>query len=356
MIKHRCNKCKQFLGLSSDSCSCGWHVSGRKDLWGIKYIDNRRISKRFGFITRIEAEQLHSAWLDSLFNPPNDTKADVITVERAISVYLEYLQGRGSRYYKDTQRMLNRLGKVAGLETKLNKIDVNLAREFQRRIVDAGATLATADRHIAMAKAMFSYAAPDLPNPFKRVTMYRPDNTIIRMLTEDEEIRILNAAKALSDWRLPWTYHYVLIAMRTGLRKQNILRLSWDEVDLRKKLLSVRQKGDRRHIVPMASDVFELMYHTTKTCEWCFPNKETGNPYWDFKRKWEHVKRLAKIDSGFRFHDLRHHVASMLIRNVRNPLIVQSILGHSDLRITQRYMHAFSDELAQAVETLVAEK
>lgn len=357
MIKHRCNQCKAFLGLAEDDCKCGWHVSSRKDLWGVKYLNEQRYTKRFGFITRIEAEQLHAKWLDSLFTPSVPTKPeDTITVEQGISVYLDYLQGKGSRYYKDVQRMLNRLSKVAGPQLLLNQIDVNLAREFQRRIVDAGAHLSTADRHIAMAKAMYSYAAPDLPNPFKRVTMFHPDNVVVKMLTEDEEGRVLNAAKALSDWRLPWTYHYVLIAMRTGLRKQNVLRLSWEEVDLRQKILKVRQKGDRRHTIPMASDVFDLLYNTTKTCEWCFPNQETMQPYWDFKRKWAHVKRLAKIDSSFRFHDLRHHVASMLIKNTHNPLIVQSILGHSDIRITQRYMHAFSEEMAQAVETLVQKK
>ena len=353
MIKHRCNKCRTFLGLGEDSCKCGWHVSGRKDLWGIKYLNDKRHTRRFGFVPRIEAEHLHAQWLDSLFTPAQTHGEEYVAVAEAISVYLDYLSGRGSSYYKDTSRMLRRLIVVVGADTRVNQVTVAMAREFQRRIVDAGAHLSTCDRHIAMAKAMFSYAAPELPNPFKRVSMFHPDNTVIRMLTEDEEAKVLSAAKALSDWRLPWTYHYILIAMRTGLRKQNVLRLSWEEVDLRHKTLRVRQKGDRRHTVPMASDVFDLMYCTTKTCEWCFPNPETQKPYWDFKRKWAHVKRLARIDSSFRFHDLRHHVASTLMKNTHNPLVVQSVLGHSDIRVTQRYMHAFQDEMANAVETLV---
>jgi integrase len=310
-----------------------------------------------GFVTRIEAEQLHAEWLDSLFNPKEkNNAAEAVSLEKAISVYLDYLSGRGSTYWKDVNRMLTRLSKVVGASTRLDQIDVSQAREFQRRIVAAGAGLSTADRHVAMAKAMYSYCAPDTPNPFKRVDMYHPDNLVIRLLSPDEESRLLDAAKSISDWRLPWVYHYVLIAMRTGLRKQNILRLRWDEVEMNRQRISVRQKGNRRHAVPMASDVIDLLRSTTPTSEWCFPNKDTGRPYWDFKRKWAHAKRLAQVDSSFRFHDLRHHVASRLMSATRNPLIVQSVLGHSDIRITQRYMHAWQSEMSDAVETLVQKK
>ena len=353
MIKHRCNQCRTFLGLGEESCKCGWRVSGRRDLWGVKYTDNQRHTRRFGFVTRIEAEQLHAQWLDSLFSPVETQREEHVAVAEAISVYLDYLSGRGSSYYKDVARMLKRLSVVVGSETRLNQVTVAMAREFQRRIVDAGANLSTCDRHVAMAKAMFSYTAPELPNPFKRVKMFHPDNLVIRMLKPEEELRVLEAAQRVSLFRVPWIYHYVLIAMRTGLRKQNIMRLRWDEIDFHQRSLTVRQKGDRRHRVPMASDIQELLRNTPKEAVWVFPNKLTGMPYMDFAKSWRAVKLMARIDPAFRFHDLRHHVASMLIKNTHNPLVVQSVLGHSDIRVTQRYMHAFQDEMANAVETLV---
>lgn len=352
MIKHRCNKCKNFLGLSEDSCQCGWHTSGRKDLWFIKTVEGKRYTKRAGFITRIEAELLHGQWVDELFEPTPESK-DLMSVGEAVSVYLEYLQGKGSRYCKDTERMLNRLSKVVGHNTPLNKIDVASAREYQRRIVNAGANLSTADRHVAMAKAMFNYVAPDTPNPFRRVNMFNPDNIVIRMLEPEQERKLLDVAERVSLMGLPWIYHYILIAMRTGLRKQNILKLRWVEIDFKTKFIIIRQKGDRRHSVPMSSDVAALMANTPRESKWCFPNKNTGLPYTDFQKTWRTCKALAKVEMDFRFHDLRHHVASKLMSNTRNPIIVQSILGHSDIRITQRYMHTWSVEMAEAVESLV---
>lgn len=121
-------------------------------------------------------------------------------------------------------------------------------------------------------------------------------------------------------------------------------------------MFTVRQKGDRRHVVPMASDVHELMDETLPQSAWCFPNTKTELPYGDFAKTWTALKMKAAIDPDFRFHDLRHHVASMLIKHTGNPVIAQSILGHSDIRVAQRYMHLFATELAQAVEKLVIQK
>ena len=207
-------------------------------------------------------------------------------------------------------------------------------------------------RNVLVGDGIYAFGEGDLIH-IKKLQRHGP---IIRMLEPDEERRLLAAAEQFALFRHPWIYHYVLIAMRTGLRKQNILRMRWDEVDLRKRMFTVRQKGDRRHVVPMASDVHELMDETLPQSAWCFPNTKTELPYGDFAKTWTALKMKAAIDPDFRFHDLRHHVASMLIKHTGNPVIAQSILGHSDIRVTQRYMHLFATELAQAVEKLVIQK
>lgn len=354
MIKHRCPNCRTFLRYETTRCQCG-NVITRKDIWFMRVIGPKRYTKHAGIIPKQEADILHGKWLDELFEPPAAKEAR-ITIEDALSVYLDYLDKTGSKYGYDVKRFVGRLIKVIGVNTLLTEITAGMCREFQRRIVNAGAALSTADRHVAMCKAMFSYVLPDHPNPFKRVDMFHPDNTVVRMLTPIQETRLLDAAKTLSAWRVKWIYHYIVIALNSGMRKNNITHLAWPEVDVRNAIFSVRQKGNKRLILPMSSVLVDMIAGVEKQSEWLFPNPQTGKPYLDFHKTWVECKRLAEIPMEFRFHDLRHHVATKLAKETRNPLLVQTILGHSDLRVTQKYMHAFSSDVRDAIETLIVTK
>jgi integrase len=84
-------------------------------------------------------------------------------------------------------------------------------------------------------------------------------------------------------------------------------------------------------------------------------------PLTDFRRRWQRVmvasginKKDGKRGENFTFHDLRKEFASELIRKNVNPNIVQKLFAHSDMSITNVYMHSEMDELKAAVNTLDA--
>ena len=62
---------------------------------------------------------------------------------------------------------------------------------------------------------------------------------------------------------------------------------------------------------------------------------------WDMTRTWRTALRRAGL-LGFRFHDLRHSAASMLVQSGANLSEVAQRLGHKDIRMTQRYSHIHS--------------
>jgi integrase len=65
-------------------------------------------------------------------------------------------------------------------------------------------------------------------------------------------------------------------------------------------------------------------------------------------KAWASLCRLAKV-TNFRFHDCRHHVASRLVQQGVPLNTVRALLGHGDLKMTLRYAHLASDDLAAAV-------
>lgn len=79
--------------------------------------------------------------------------------------------------------------------------------------------------------------------------------------------------------------------------------------------------------------------------------KKDGSPINDIKTTWlKAVKRTCITD--FRFHDLRHTAASHLVMSGADMLTVASLLGHKDLKMTQRYAHLSANHKQKAVEVL----
>ena len=82
-----------------------------------------------------------------------------------------------------------------------------------------------------------------------------------------------------------------------------------------------------------------------------FINSGTGKPYTDIKHSFTTVLKEAKIDN-FRFHDLRHTVATRLVEKGIDLVVVKEILGHSKIETTMRYAHAVPKRKLDAINVL----
>ena len=166
----------------------------------------------------------------------------------------------------------------------------------------------------------------------------------VAYLKAEERGTLLDACLAQSAT----SHHIVAFATLTGGRLSEILNLRWGNVDLRRRIISFRKtkSGKIRH-VPVNPDLYALLMRMEPATD---PNAPLFDPAWNgrwvstaFHRIATGTKRKGEtvpgIKPGFRFHDLRHDVASWLsMRNV--PIrAVQTLLGHNDLRMTERYSH-----------------
>lgn len=211
------------------------------------------------------------------------------------------------------------------------------------------------------------------------------ENAVVRYLSEDEEAR-LRAALAARDhsrratresansWRRERGYEewpaygvytdhltpLVLLAVNTGVRRGELLQLRWRDVDLQRRLLTVRGEGAKtgqtRH-VPLNSESVDVMKAWRPVAfepdSYVFGGALASQPLVAIRKSWTNVLKAAKV-KGFRFHDLRHTFASKLVMAGIDLNTVRELLGHKSIAMTLRYAHLAPEHKAAAVEALVA--
>lgn len=144
----------------------------------------------------------------------------------------------------------------------------------------------------------------------------------------------------------------VLLAINTGLRRGELTQLTWADIDLPGKRLTVRagyaKSGKARH-VPLNSEALAVLkaWHRQR------PGRSELFGVATLQKSWAGLMTAAKLEN-FRFHDLRHTFASKLVMAGVDLNTVRELLGHSDITMTLRYAHLAPEHKAAAVEKLIA--
>lgn len=143
----------------------------------------------------------------------------------------------------------------------------------------------------------------------------------------------------------------VLVAINTGMRRGEIFGLKWENVNLEGSQIEVKhtKSGDDRTI-PINSFLFDVLVSMPKDSTLVFTSS-VGREICDIKSSWANALKEARI-TDFRFHDLRHIVASKLARAKVTESVIAMILGHKRTTMTSRYINPQWDEMIEAVEEL----
>lgn len=256
----------------------------------------------------------------------------------------------------------------------LSDIDGDRIAEYQRRRLAEGAAPATVNLEYGTLRAilrhhrLWAFVQPDAKKLAER-------RTVGKALTPDEEDRLLAAC---SKSRSRSLYPAVCLALYTGLRRSELLNLTWGQVDLEKKTLTV---GDSKtdsgagRVVPLnarastALTFWSEIFPDREPVHAVFPTERVGaagdkflpchtktevdTPVKSIKEAWERAKRQSKVSC--RWHDLRHTFCTRLLEQGVSLPKLAAILGWSDsttVRMAKRYGHLGEDSLRKAVETL----
>jgi integrase len=188
-------------------------------------------------------------------------------------------------------------------------------------------------------------------NPAARLKMLPEENTLFRVLSTAEERRLLEQAP-------PWLKRTIRIALLTGLRQGEILRLRKQDVDQERRMIHVSPEAKNHHsrMVPFPESLEpvldELLGDEVPPERFLFA-KPDGKPFDRCKIVngfTKLVRRTGLHDCSF--HDLRRTYASRLVnRGVSLPVIAK-LLGHGATYVTERYAHVAEGALAAAVARL----
>lgn len=179
-------------------------------------------------------------------------------------------------------------------------------------------------------------------------------------LTEEEALRLLDCATA------PHIRLLLLIALMTGARKSAICELTWAQVDLERHTIDFRRTGgdddilDSSHIKGRAFvDVHPVLAaalaeakavaRTHRVIEW--KGKPVDNPK---QGVLDAVKRAGLAGRYIGTHALRHTLATMAADRDVDMRKIQRMLGHSDIRTTERVYASHSRGYTMAAADAVA--
>ena len=209
----------------------------------------------------------------------------------------------------------------------------------------------TINKYISALSKMFNLGISNkliTDNPVKNIKKLREDNYKIRFLTTDEEKRMYKIINEKFTYLEP----IVTCALQTGMRKGEILNLQWKQIDFDYGFIELlKTKSGKSRKIPLSKTLKTTLERLDRSYDYVFINPLTAQPYTDIHNSFSTVLKEANIDN-FRFHDLRHTVATRLVEKGIDLVVVKEILGHSKIDTTLRYAHAVPKRKLEAIEVL----
>lgn len=223
----------------------------------------------------------------------------------------------------------------------LQQITLEMVYDFLKKQKEKGAQNGTLNKYVFFFKTVFNFAYKMRfiqENITRDLRKYKEPPSRNRVLTPEEEDRLLFVVP-------PWLRDMIILALQTGMRSSEISLLTWDCVDLKRRIVRLKDsKNGKQRVIPLtetATKMFQDRYEGLPGL--IFRNPYTGKDYSVYPNFKRYVTRLKL--QNLCFHDLRHTAVTRMITNEISVSAVMSIVGHSSETMTQRYTHLSNEYL-----------
>jgi integrase len=323
---------------------------------------NYKRIRRYAGRTKEEAR----AYLAKLILAAKDGKLeDLLNPKKTCDTFGEYAKGllesaewKAKRSSKKNESLLRNLNHTFK-NVRISDINPGMVRKYITERKEAGLSPASINRELSLLKSILYSAEYDgliASNPIRgrRVRKLEENNSrekvILDMKIKDTDLR------RLVDSADPDFKPILTIALITGMRRGEILKMKWKDINFRLGMIRIpkeNSKNKKERIIPIDSVLFNTLDSLERKGKYVFMNDLTGRRRKDvrkaFKAACDHAEIPHGRKKGLIFHDLRHLAAYRLVK-LTDIVTASKILGHSDVKMTMRYVHPSDKDKKLAIE------
>ena len=207
----------------------------------------------------------------------------------------------------------------------------------------AGYSSNTVRLELAIISHLFEIARKEwgmeaLHNPVKSIRMPSPPIGRDRRLQPGELEKLLESSSEEMN-------QVIRFALETAMRRGEIAGITWEMVDLKKRIVTLPEtKNGQKRIVPLSSVAVAILKERLNT-------RRIDGRVWDIGLdaiSQDFAKACQKTGiSGLHFHDLRHEATSRLFEKGFDTMEVRTITGHKTLQMLARYTHLRAEDLVE---------
>lgn len=316
-----------------------------------------------------------------LYNITKETdveQAGNISINDFMQKYLEYvksdLRQETLKSYTTTARNLQKFIDLKYPPIKLMKeINNNIMDDFKLWGLET-TTKTTVRNNIKNIKRMYTWAlekgllAKNLLEKYKNFTrsQVEKEQKPTHILTLEELTKFSQYTKK----HYPNLYPLYMTYIYTGARKTELLTLEWQDIDFRNKFIKIRSKKDfipktDERTIPLHAKLIDILKAIPRRGTYVFMDGSKPFMYPDKTKKkgryeshkprrylLEIMKALGKPEFT-RLHWLRHSYATIIAKE-KGIKFAQEILGHKDIKVTERYIHFDRDYLQENLSKIKA--
>lgn len=253
----------------------------------------------------------------------------------------------------DDGRFVRHIAPMLGSKVPADLVTLDVTRLKTKVLKDHAPQ--TAKHVLALLKRIIRFGVKaglvDPPSP-RRFTIEMPtfDNQKTETLSDEQLSALLSAAAADENQKAG---ALVLLALATGLRRSEMLRMRWQDVDFDAGFITLpKTKSGKIQRVPLNDLAVEVLNGMPRTAEHIFPGGKEGEHVQNIYPALRRIRERAGLPKTMRpLHAWRHVYASRLASAGESLYVVQKLLRHSDSRMTARYSHLADETLRRASDT-----
>lgn len=308
--------------------------------------DDRKLAQRI--FDKLKGEIAEGKWFER-------SSGENYTFRELMDKYMsEYsVLNKAPKSYERDKGLRKNLESVFG-DMILTEISPSQIAEYKAKRRMGGASPRTVNYELTLMGHAYNLAVREWEwlkdNPVSKVQKEKVNNLVERWLTFEEEKKLLQASQK-------WLQEIIIYAIQTGLRQSEILDLTWHQVDMNRRTMTIyEQKNKGVDTLPLSQTALNVLLDKIRNShnenDFVFPNMSgkrilAGNLIKAFQKA---VKKsgIRKL----RFHDLRHTFATRLVQNGVDLLTLQKLGRWKELKMVLRYAHHSAESLRTGIEVM----